>query len=314
MTMQGLRDFLSRLGEIKGRYDRGENVVQYLKSQSGESQNLLNAIAISYDLQAGTYTRFADSNAGYKQEQTACLARTLRNLGPFNSIVEAGVGECTTLAYLLKNLGTYEIDRALGFDISWSRLKYGRAFCERLAQPNVNLFAGNLFEIPLLDDSVDVVYTFHSIEPNGGKEKEALEELYRVTRKYLVLCEPAYDFADESGQARMRSHGFVCDLYPAVRALGYRVLDHRPFEVSYNPLNPTGLTIIEKSAVANDRPVSSPYACPITRTPVTAHPDCYFSEASLLAYPVIWDIPCLLSSHAVIATHFSDFQRTQGTR
>lgn len=312
MTISKVQDLLSRLGEVKSRYDRGENVIQYLKEHSAEGLDPISAIAISYDLQAGTYTQFADSNARYKHEQTGCLAQILRSLGPFYSIVEAGVGECTTLANVLDRLDGHGIDTAMGFDISWSRLKYGRAYCERVAQQKVDLFAGNLFEIPLLDDSADIVYTFHSIEPNGGRERDALKELYRVARKYVVLCEPAYDFADEAGRERMRSHGFVCDLYPAVRALGYRVLDHRPFDVSFNQLNPTGLTIIEKSATTHNRASSLPYACPISRTPLTEHPDCFFSKTNLLAYPIIGGIPYLLSSHAVVATHFGDFHPTAG--
>lgn len=310
MTTHKMQDLLNRLGEIKSRYDRGENVIRYLKEHSAEGLDSLSAISISYDLQAGTYTRFADENAGYKEEQASFLAQIIRSLSPFNSIVEAGVGECTTLANVLNRLDGNVVDLAMGFDISWSRLKYGRAYCERMGQHAVGLFAGNLFEIPLLDDSADIVYTFHSIEPNGGREQEALRELYRVARKYVVLCEPAYDFADAAGRDRMRSHGYACDLYPAVQALGYKVLDHRPFGLSFNQLNPTGLTIIEKSATPHDQTSSRPYACPISRTPLIEHPDCFFSPCSLLAYPLIGGIPYLLSTHAVIATHFADFHRT----
>ena len=31
--------------------------------------------------------------------------------------------------------------------------------------------------IPLLDDSVDIVFTSHAIEPNRGREKQILKEL-----------------------------------------------------------------------------------------------------------------------------------------
>lgn len=51
--------------------------------------------------------------------------------------------------------------------------------------------------MPLKDNSIDIVYTSHSIEPNGGREEEALEELYRVANKYLILLEPDYELANE---------------------------------------------------------------------------------------------------------------------
>lgn len=42
---------------------------------------------------------------------------------------------------------------------------------------NVNLFVANLFHIPLVDSSMDLLYTCYAIEPNGGKEKEILQEI-----------------------------------------------------------------------------------------------------------------------------------------
>jgi ubiquinone/menaquinone biosynthesis C-methylase UbiE len=47
-----------------------------------------------------------------------------------------------------------------------------------------NWFAstGNIFSLPFLHNSIDIVYTSHSIEPNGGKENLLLKELYRVAR------------------------------------------------------------------------------------------------------------------------------------
>src|SRR5688500_6437781 len=104
---------------------------------------------------------------------------------------------------------THKPSEILGFDISWSRLKFAKEFLNDFNINNVTLFTANLFEIPLQDDSIDVVYTSHSIEPNGGKEKEALKELYRVTRKYLVLLEPSFEFASDEARARMKQHGYV---------------------------------------------------------------------------------------------------------
>lgn len=296
------------LDEIKKRYESGENVIQLLKSYAGDdgTGNSVDAIAISYDLQAGTYTKFAEENLAYKKEQTGCLAETLKKLGPVGSVLEAGVGECTTLAHIMNNLPATE--QFLGFDISWSRTRYGKSFCEKTSAKKASLFLGNLFQIPLMDDSVDVVYTFHSVEPNGGQEKEAMQELYRVARKYLVLCEPAFDLAGETAKERMKKHGFACHFHSTALQLGYKVLEHRPFEVCYNELNTTGITIIEKNATGCTLQDDIKYACPITKSPLQRFPDCFYCETSLLAYPVISEIPCLLANNAVVATHLLDFK------
>ena len=77
-----------------------------------------------------------------------------------------------------------------------------------------------MFNLPLLDNSIDIVYTSHSMEPNGGHEEELLAELYRVTNNYLILLEPAYEFASEEARARMRKHGYVTNLYETAKRLG----------------------------------------------------------------------------------------------
>ena len=59
------------------------------------------------------------------------------------------------------------------------------------------------------------------MEPNGGREKEALLELSRIARKYLVLIEPAYEYASEKGKERMDLHGYVKNL-PDVAIRGSR--------------------------------------------------------------------------------------------
>lgn len=44
----------------------------------------------------------------------------------------------------------------------------------------------------------------HALEPNCGKEEEALRKCLRVARKAVVLVEPVYELASAEAQARMR--------------------------------------------------------------------------------------------------------------
>jgi len=129
------------------------------------------------------------------------------------------------------------------------------------------LFMGDLFNIPLADNSIDIVYTSHSLEPNSGREKEALLELMRVTKKYLILLEPAYEFASIKAQKRMEKHGYIKNLHSTAMFLGLNVIEHRLFDVHSNSLNPTGLMIIEKDS-KNNKVVHNPLICPITKIPL----------------------------------------------
>jgi len=119
----------------------------------------------------------------------------------------------------------------------------------------------------------------------------------------LILLEPSYELSDNNARERMLEHGYVTQLYSTAIELGYNVIEHRLFELSSNPLNPTGLMIIKKDF---DSKVLDPLCCPITKTNLIKKPDAYFSETSLLAYPIIGEIPCLLSQNAIVATKFLD--------
>lgn len=293
---------LGILNKIKEIYQKDQNIIQYLRGLEGRSDNSVEDIMISYDFQAGTYIENYRKNTSAYQKYCFHLSKVIENLNvaPFDTLLEVGVGEGTTLGPLLCSLKKSP-RQCYGLDISWSRIKYARRFLEELAITNVELVVGDMFCTPLKDNSMDIVYTFHSIEPNGGKEKEVLTELYRITNKYLILLEPLYELADEKARARMLSHGYVTKLYAAAVELGYSVIEHRPFEVCCNPLNPTGLMIIRKDS--SDK-VSDPLCCPMTKTGLIQKNDAYYSQESMLAYPVIDGIPCLLPRNAIVATKY----------
>lgn len=283
-------------------YKSGVNIIDCLVQRGIER---IDAIAISYDLQAGTYTALADANSAYIDEYTSEIAETLNLLGESSkSIMEVGVGEATTLANVRRQL-SFEPD-SFGFDISLSRVLFGKKYFTRKGRGNSSLFVGDMFNIPLADDSIDIVYTSHSIEPNGGREEEALSELYRVTRKYLVLYEPSYELATNEGRKRMDHLGYIRGLPEVTDKLGMTVSDYKLTKICSNPLNPTAMLLIEKNKrVSGNRCVD--YRCPNTGGRLELSHGCYWSESSLKIYPVVMGVPLLTRQHGVIATHYSEF-------
>lgn len=293
------------LNRIKDIYEKGGNIIQYLKDSENLKNNTTEIIMISYDLQSGSYIKNVKENPEFNEKYTLAISKIFNKIGiKCNSILEAGVGEATTLANLIPKLQNTP-KKIYGFDLAWSRVRYALEYMKKKNILNSFLFTGDLFNIPLADDSIDIVYTSHSIEPNGGREKEALLELMRITKKYLILLEPAYEFASAEAQKRMEYHGYIKSLYPTAISLGLKVIEHRLFDIYSNPLNPTGLIIIEKDP-ENNNDVRNPFICPITKTPLELIKNSFFTKEGLLAYPIIDGVPCLLKDNAIIATHYLD--------
>lgn len=155
------------------------------------------------------------------------------------------------------------------------------------------------------DESIDVVYTSHSLEPNVGREEAALEELLRITKHYLILIEPIYELGSIDAQKRMRSHGYVRDLMTIVEKLGGQVQEYRLLPYSSNPLNPSGVIVVRKNTAEGKNPTTGQptlWRCPLTATPLQNFGDSYFSATTGIAYPVLRGIPLLRPEHAVVAS------------
>lgn len=287
---------LNRISEI---YSNDGNIMEFLKKETGQQKNTIEDILISYDFQAGSYSESYLDNPTLKDNATKELYSYLNSFSDIQSILEVGVGEATTLVSLLEHFSGNEV-RVKGIDLSWSRIKAGQKMLEKKKlKKNVELATSDLFNLPLQDNSVDLLYTFHSLEPNGGKEKEALQELYRVTNKYMVLVEPSYELGSEQQKERMKKNGYVVGLYDACKKLGYDVIQYEKFNTNVNSLNEAAIIVIQKNMQKQN---SFEWCCPITKTPLQNVDGGKFSEESLLVYPVIAGVPCLLEENAIVAT------------
>ena len=297
-----MKEIFKYLGEIKERFDSGGNVIDYIKQLNNTNINSVDSILISYDLQSGSYVRNFDQNPEKKTKYCMELVDRLERLDPFDSFLLMGVGEGITLGNVIPRLKKRP-KHVFGIDISWSRIKYAQDFVQRFGMKDVFLSTGNLLEAPFADNSIELVMSNHSLEPNGGREEAALLELYRISSKYVVINEPCYEWASEEAKRRIEKLGYVKDLHKVAQKLGLEIISHELFDNPTNPLNPTSCLIIKKDSVGNQS--NGFLACPITHNELIEKDQSYFCPKSLLSYPVIDKIPCLLSENAILTSHFS---------
>lgn len=295
--------------QLKEYYEQGQNITQFLRNEMSVQHNLREIIEIAYDLQTGSYIslvqdgEMAQRQDHYSQE----LVRIITSLCQPTSVMEAGVGEATTLSGVLQHLrGGGEIT-GYGFDLSWSRVFYAKKWLHSKGISNAVLCSGDLFNIPFADNSIDVVYTSHSIEPNGGNEIPILGELYRVTKHYLILIEPGYEFASDEAKRRMDYHGYCKNLVGTAHSLGYDILRYEPFHLTISdPLNPSALIIIRKPPSDDSIQHQHVLACPRFKTPLNNIGNMLFSPEALVVYPVIAGIPCLRIENGIFASKYEE--------
>ena len=197
---------------------------------------------------------------------------------------------------------------AYGFDISWSRIKVANEWLREQFQV-ADLFVADLLNIPLADNSIDVVYSSHSLEPNGGREEAAIAECLRVARRAVVLIEPIYELASAEAQARMHHHGYVRGLRETAERLGAEVTDYRLLDQAANPLNPSGVLTLRKPGVtgAGAIPLNSSepiWQCPLSGAKLERRPDGFSAPKVGIVYPILAGVPMLRAEHAVVASHF----------
>ena len=285
------------LQKIKEIYENGGNIISYLKSLE-KDHSMAEMVMISYDLQAGSYIEKAKKFPEFEEHRANVYAQIIDELGSFDSILEIGIGEATTFKSLIPKLSNR----------NYSRIQYAKNYLADNGIEDSLLFTGNFLNCPLQENSFDIVYSSHSLEPNGGSEKNILSELFRVAKKYLVLFEPIYELANDKGKAHIDKHGYVKNLYSSAIELGFKVKEYKLiFEDNILGDNCTGVIVIEKSSeFITKRENFSPLACPISKHPLTFTKENFYCKESMLLYPVINSIPCLLPENAIIATHFLD--------
>ena len=292
--------------EIEQIYLGGANLISYLKKIENRRENDVNDIMISYDFQAGSYVEAFTNDLKLKNVKIAQGKKIAAIIDSFsqsiNTILEAGVGEATALVPTINALKRTDVKWIGGNDISWSRCHIADIFAKKQCSKKINLFVADMFKMPIADDAVDVVYTVHSMEPNGGREEELLDELYRITGKYLILVEPDYERASNEGRCRMEDNGYIKGLPDIINRKGWNLIVNEPFGIDYNPLNPSGLLIIEKGNPKKTTSNFSPLYCPVTHSKLIRKIDCFYAPEAMLAYPIVDGIPCLREDNAILAT------------
>lgn len=294
----------------KKAYTEGKNITELLHMQKNTTTNTPEIIETAYEIQAGSYIDYVKNNPRQAMLYSAELAEILDNhiIQP-GSLLDIGTGELTMLS-LTTNALTNKPTNIYAFDISWSRLYKGKAYAKENMGCDYNkleAFVADISEIPLPDKSINVTTSSHALEPNGGKLKELMVELFRITIDKLILFEPCFEINTEEGKQRMKKLGYIKNIDGVVEELGGIVLDKIIIKNTSNPLNPTVGFVITPPTLAAQPPTTNNISKTIFTVPGTNYPlkkvdSFYFSNDTGFCYPVLKSIPIFKSNLAILAT------------
>lgn len=303
-------DYYSLVKEALLKYKSGANITQFFREKLQLNTNTPEIIEIAYDLQSGSYIQAVQKNPFHYQAYTSELAGYISQyLTQNDTLLEVGCGEATTTVGVVQNL-IQKPQSILGFDISFSRINEAINFWKESSTHEIcsdyHFFVADLFSIPLKANSIDIVYTAHSIEPNGGREVEALKSIFRVARNKVLLFEPYYESASVEAQKRMKKHGYISDLPRAIEKAGGKLCSITEIKSTANPLNPTYLFDIDIYHINEVKHIDSVWCDPITHVDIEKYDDRFYFSQSGIAYPIVKGIPCLRPENSILATCLFD--------
>lgn len=281
-------------------FDAGENVVNTILSRFPDAKQ--EAIEIAYELQAGSYTANRDTpvSLAYRGEQHDILADRVfpRLTTDRNAILlDAGTGEGT--GWYGFEFGNSPVGELHAVDISLRRLDYVRQNVA-FTRDRLSVVRADLLDLPYWPKSFDVVVTMHAVEPNGGREHEAVNKLADLTADLVCLFEPDYRSASPEGRARMEKLGYGLEIFEAAHALAdFEVLFEQPLASVTNPLNPTTVICLKrkKSSKGSLRRKS-----PLSDLDLISRED-HFAETgpgASAVFPIVSGVECMRRSDAVM--------------
>ena len=291
--------------KIRSLYSKNKNISKYLRNKKSESTNSIETILYSYDLQGGSdYARRRDLTINNNNKEIAKkISKLLSDLG-CKSFLEAGTGEGLILGLLDPNKIKNK-PNLYGFDLSLSRLLFAQKYLTQKKREKQNLFCANMLNIPLPNDSVDIVCTVFSMEPNHGRERQILSELFRVCRRYLILIEPTYELGSKQTKKHIIEHGYVRNLPGHIKKLGYKIKTHE-YLGSSHANNENALIIAEKNK-QKSMVKKLQYVSPISNKPLKKSENFLYCKDDGYIFPIINHIPYLVKNNAILASQIHQF-------
>lgn len=291
--MSEIYNIINNVGKL---YLKNKNIIKYLNENYKGKISKEKVIEIAYNFQSGSYIKlFEERKLSFKKLHDELALKMLDFFQEFDvkpkSLLDAGCGEMTTLTSVI-NRFPFDLN-VFAFDTSIPRVLLGREFYNKNISVDSKLssFVSSMSEIPLPSNSVDIVMTHHSIEPNNRYEKKIINELFRVTKKVLILFEPSFVRGNSDIQKRMLKHNYAKHIDKHIKNItGY--VRTESINNSVNKLNPTYFHAVAKKNVKK-KSGKIEFTSPGTDFKLNQKFSWFHSKEFNLIFPIYKNLPIL---------------------
>ena len=213
-------------------------------------------IQMSYDIRSGHAIKiFSKRKVFFKKYINEVVNLISKNFHGVKTILDCGSGELLTTNLLSENMK--DLDKLYCFDYSYKRLLDGKNFSNKVSFKSRNkleIFCADMFNIPLPDNSIDLITTFQSLEPNGSYEYKIIKELLRVSKKGLFLMEPDYENANLKQKKRMRKFNYIKNLPKVFKKLKVKFKVEQMINNGNNLNRCSAFIVYKKKTKKNNKP------------------------------------------------------------
>tara|TARA_A100001011_G_scaffold389035_1_gene469789 strand:- start:74 stop:1087 length:1014 start_codon:yes stop_codon:yes gene_type:complete len=184
---------------VKSKYDKiSGSYIEYYYGEEGDKTN--DFVAYNH------FEKKIYLVNGNCMSTPANIISKLCNYYNLKSILEVGAGELTTLLPVVKK--SKNINFISGLDLSLNRLKKGKELFNKNNQEINQLIVCDASKLPYQDYSFDICYTHYCIEQVPMLAKKIIDEMIRVSSKYIVIIEPSYEYSNKITKNRILEKGF----------------------------------------------------------------------------------------------------------
>ena len=274
---------------LNQKFKENKNLQIFLKKKKFSDKQ---SIKMSYNVQSGTYIKFFKSLSKNKINKIyQPIIDTIKNdFKSTKTILDFGCGELTTSLFIFNKIKK-NIINYFANDISLNRLILGQNYAKnRLNKKEfkkLKIFCNSDANLPFKDNSIDLIITIHSLEPNNKDKELFINELFRISKKGLILMEPHYEISNDKQKKRMLKFNYIRGIK--------KLFDKKDCELKIikkdhhiNKQNVSSLFVIKKKKIRKNN--STKYIEPKTYSYLNNINSFLYSPKSLRFYPVYNDI------------------------